>query len=42
MKGCVLAGKIDFKAGIPSPRWPTAEELAERARAKADERRGRR
>lgn len=34
MKGCVLAGKVEFRDGIPSPRWPTAEELAERARAR--------
>jgi hypothetical protein len=39
MKGCVLVGKVEFRDGvIPCPVWPTAAELADRAR---ERRRGR-
>jgi hypothetical protein len=41
MKGCVLAGKIEFAdKSIPTPVWPTAEELAQRARERGRPGRG--
>ncbi len=39
MKGCVLAGKVEFADKvIPAPVWPSGEQLAERARDRARER----
>lgn len=42
MRGCVLVGKVEQADGVaPLPQWPTAAELAERARARAQRRKGR-